>query len=88
MRVYLPEEFGLLVTESFLDAKVEDIAYNNITSLDGTDMITIVPGFYGVTENCEIAVFSHGVSSHSGQKGHFSWDLVDQYLFKSKFEKK
>lgn len=77
-RVSLPEDFGLLVTESFLDAKVEEIAYENIAALDGTDMITVVPGFYGVTENGEIAVFSRGGSDLTGGEIAYAID-ADKY---------
>lgn len=77
-RVSLPEDFGLLVTESFLDAKVEEIAYENIAALDGTEMITVVPGFYGVTENGEIAVFSRGGSDLTGGEIAYAID-ADKY---------
>jgi aspartate kinase len=64
----LPEEFGFLVTDSYLDAKVEEPAYENIAVLDQeeTDMVTVIPGFYGVTEAGEIAVFSRGGSDLTG----------------------
>ncbi|WP_278468998.1 aspartate kinase [Gimesia maris] len=77
-RVSLPEEFGFLVTDSFLDAKVEEIAYENIAALDGTEMITVVPGFYGVTEHSEIAVFSRGGSDLTGGEIAYAID-ADKY---------
>ncbi len=62
----LPEEFGLRVTRDFLDAKVLPEAYENMAALDAETGICIIPGYYGVTEADEVAVFSRGGSDLTG----------------------
>jgi len=77
-RVHLPEEFGLLVRDSYLDAKILDPAYDNIAKLSGYVGIAVVPGYYGVTENGEIAVFSRGGSDLTGGEIAYALD-ADTY---------
>ncbi len=62
----LPENFGFLVSNACLDAKVLAPAYDNIARLSEYSGISVVPGYYGVTENGEIAVFSRGGSDLTG----------------------
>ncbi|SDJ99330.1 aspartate kinase [Microbulbifer yueqingensis] len=63
--VGLPEDFGLLVSEQFLNASLLQEAYGNMQQLGG-EKITVVPGFYGVTKSGEVAVFSRGGSDLTG----------------------
>ncbi|MCW8125927.1 aspartate kinase [Microbulbifer halophilus] len=62
----LPENFGLQVSEDFLDAKLLSDAYGNMQQLVEGEKIAVVPGFYGVTRNGEVAVFSRGGSDLTG----------------------
>lgn len=77
-RVSLPEDFGFLVSEDYLDAKIEEAAYANIAALDGADVITVIPGFYGVTSAGEVAVFSRGGSDLTGGEIAYAIDS-DRY---------
>jgi aspartate kinase len=77
-RVCLPEEFGLLVSGDYLDAKVEEQTYENITTLDNPQAVSVVPGFYGVTADKEIAVFSRGGSDLTGGEIAYAID-ADTY---------
>ncbi|MFW6093796.1 MAG: aspartate kinase [Pseudomonadota bacterium] len=65
-QVCLPEEFGFIVSDTYLDAKVQPEAYDNIAALRGAEAVTVVPGFYGVTSGGDIAVFSRGGSDLTG----------------------
>lgn len=62
----LPEEIGLKVSDSILSAKVTDTARNNLKKLQNKKKKVIIPGYYGVTENGEIAVLSRGGSDLTG----------------------
>ncbi len=63
----LPEDFGFRVDGHYLDAKVTEEAYRNIAEVDlDEEGIIIVPGYYGVTENGDVAVFSRGGSDLTG----------------------
>lgn len=70
----LPEDFGLLVTDSYLGARTIEEAYNNIASLTDSSGISVVPGFYGVTESGEVAVFSRGGSDLTGGEIAYALD--------------
>ncbi|WP_250464933.1 aspartate kinase [Microbulbifer litoralis] len=63
---FLPEDFGLTVSEEFLDAKLLNDAYENMQQLAEGNTIAVVPGFYGVTRSGEVAVFSRGGSDLTG----------------------
>jgi len=66
-RVCLPEDFGLTVAGKYLDAKVLDESYDNIAGLaEETRKVNVVPGFYGVTRDGDVAVFSRGGSDLTG----------------------
>lgn len=64
--VNLPEDFGLLVSEDFLNAKLLNDAYGNMRQMAESGRIAVVPGFYGVTAKGEVAVFSRGGSDLTG----------------------
>lgn len=67
-KVKLPEEFGFVVNTEYLDANLLLASCDNIANLPEEDCIVVVPGFYGVTENGEIAVFSRGGSDLTGSE--------------------
>lgn len=70
----LPEEFGLLVSDNYLGAKTLEQAYENAAKLASCEKIAVVPGFYGVTEKGEIAVFSRGGSDLTGGEIAYALD--------------
>jgi aspartate kinase len=61
-RVALPEDFGLLVDGSALGARLTPDAPDRIAALDGGEGIVVIPGYYGVTADGDISVFSRGGS--------------------------
>lgn len=65
-RVALPEDIGLWVTEDFQNAQLLEASYGHLQQLAEGQQIAVVPGFYGVTENDEVAVFSRGGSDLTG----------------------
>jgi aspartate kinase len=73
-RVQLPEDFGFVVDSEFLDTTVLPLSYDNIAKLPDAETIAIVPGFYGVTEAGEVAVFSRGGSDLTGSEIAFAVD--------------
>ncbi len=77
-RARFPEEFGLLVSGLYLNAKTEEAAYDNITILSEAEEIAVVPGFYGVNEDGEIMVFSRGGSDLTGGEIAYALD-ADTY---------
>jgi len=64
--VQLPENFGLQVSEQYLDARVIDKAFDAMELLADAESIAVIPGFYGVTAAGEVAVFSRGGSDLTG----------------------
>src|SRR6056297_2864285 len=74
----LPEEIGFLVGGGFVDAKVLEEAYERIAALELSESIAVVPGFYGVTRDGEIAVFSRGGSDLTGGEMAYAID-ADTY---------
>jgi len=79
----LPEDIGFNVTNDFGNAKVIPIAYKNINKslLPAQDSeIYIIPGFYGITENGDVAVFSRGGSDLTG--GEIAY-AVDACLYEN-----
>lgn len=64
--VKLPEEIGLVVSDNFGDAAVIPVAYKNLKKLLNEEGISIIPGYYGITEKGDIAVFSRGGSDLTG----------------------
>jgi aspartate kinase len=74
----LPEDFGLLVTSNYLSARTLEEAYENMASLAQSPGISVVPGFYGVTKEGEVAVFSRGGSDLTGGEIAYALD-ADTY---------
>jgi len=64
--VKLPEEFGLIVSGRLLDAKIKPETYANLQSITQKDIVVVIPGFYGITEEGDIALFSRGGSDLTG----------------------
>lgn len=72
-RARLPEEIGFLVSDDLLNAKLLDDAHGRLAALeDGSAAITVVPGFYGVTRDGRVAVFSRGGSDLTGGELSFA----------------
>lgn len=82
VKLMLPEEFGFILTEEFRDGKLLNETYDNIHKhfTFDKDEIYLVPGFYGVTKNNEIAVMSRGGSDLTG--GELAYAL-DAYLYEN-----
>ncbi|MBW2977211.1 aspartate kinase [Candidatus Woesearchaeota archaeon] len=64
--VRLPEDVGLFVSNNFGNAKVLPISYSNLEKLKLEQGIVVFPGFYGITEDKDVAVFSRGGSDLTG----------------------
>jgi aspartate kinase len=64
--VKLPEDIGLVVTENFGNARVVPVSYKNLKKNTSCQGVSVIPGFYGVTESKDIAVFSRGGSDLTG----------------------
>ncbi len=62
----LPEKAGFMVSDDFLNAKVLPESYDNLHKLKGIDAICLMPGYYGVTKQGDIAVLSRGGSDLTG----------------------
>lgn len=77
-RPRLPEEFGFLVNSEYLNAQVLPQSYQNMMDLIDDHSIGVVPGFYGATEEGEIAVFSRGGSDLTGSEIAYAVD-AEQY---------
>lgn len=77
-KAQLPEEFGLLVNDHYLAARTEEKAYENMQALTEFEGISVVPGYYGVTQGGEIAVFSRGGSDLTGGEIAYALD-ADTY---------
>lgn len=67
-QVQLPENFGFVVDEEYLNAQLLPKSYANMMKLLNSEAISVVPGFYGVTEQGHIAVFSRGGSDLTGSE--------------------
>lgn len=76
IKLMLPEEFGLMLSEDLLDGKILPETYDNIqakfTMQDGQKYI--VPGFYGITKESQIAVMSRGGSDLTGGELAYALD--------------
>ncbi len=62
----LPEDFGFVVQGEYLNARISPDAHAKIRTLVREDSIAVVPGFYGVNSEGEVAVFSRGGSDLTG----------------------
>ncbi|GAB6042458.1 aspartate kinase [Endothiovibrio diazotrophicus] len=65
-RVGLPEEIGLEVRGEPLDAKIGPESHDRLAALADEEGIVVVPGFYGVSDEGEVAVMSRGGSDLTG----------------------
>jgi aspartate kinase len=76
VQLMLPEEFGFILSDNFIDGKVLDNTHQNIEKYFDMNMDTIylVPGFYGMTQNGEIAVMSRGGSDLTGGELAYALD--------------
>ncbi len=75
----LPEDIGLVVSEDFGNAKVMPLSYKNMKKNLVTESkpgIAVVPGFYGITENGDVAVFSRGGSDLTGGEVAYAVDAA------------
>ncbi|MDR0847244.1 MAG: aspartate kinase [Lactobacillales bacterium] len=62
-----PHEVGIIVTPEPHNARMIDKYYKQIAEInDGYDGITVIPGFFGVTEEGQTCAFSRGGSDISG----------------------
>lgn len=75
-RPCLPEDFGFRVGGDYLDARVLEETYANIAALTGRDGLLVIPGYYGVTGDGEVAVFSRGGSDLTGGEIAFGIDAA------------
>jgi aspartate kinase len=76
VKLMLPEDFGFILSEEFRDGKVLPKTYDNVEkTFDFKDAdIYLIPGFYGVTQNNEIAVMSRGGSDLTGGELAYALD--------------
>jgi aspartate kinase len=65
-RLVLPEEVAFTVSCDYLSAKVLPQSYPNLETLKTEERICLMPGFYGITENSDVAVLSRGGSDLTG----------------------
>ena len=61
-----PEEAGLLVSEEYGCARVQEAAYASLAKLRSRKKLVVFPGFYGCTRDGHIATFSRGGSDLTG----------------------
>ncbi|HHO75507.1 MAG TPA: aspartate kinase [Deltaproteobacteria bacterium] len=65
-KLMLPEDIGLVVSDDFSSARVLPETYDNLKKLGALDGIIIIPGYYGITQGGDVAVFSRGGSDLTG----------------------
>lgn len=65
-RLVLPEDIGFIVSDDYLGAKVQKESYKNLEALKDEKKICLVPGFYGITSQGDIAMLSRGGSDLTG----------------------
>ena len=76
VKLMLPEEFGFILSEESRNGKILRETYENIQkyfSFENAE-IYLVPGFYGVTKNKDIAVMSRGGSDLTGGELAYALD--------------
>lgn len=76
IKLMLPEEFGFILSSNYCDGKVLDQSHLNISEYFKFDKYDyyLVPGFYGITQDNEIAVLSRGGSDLTGGELAYSLD--------------
>jgi len=62
----LPESIGFQVSGDILGAKVDLVSHANLQTLKESESVCVMPGFYGVTQEGDIAVLSRGGSDLTG----------------------
>jgi aspartate kinase len=79
-KLMLPEDFGFILSNDYIDGKIQKISYKNIReAFDlNSDTRYIVPGFYGITNDNKIVVMSRGGSDLTGGELSYALD-VDIY---------
>lgn len=65
-RLVLPEEIGFTVSSDFLSAKVLPESYARLETMKTEECICLMPGYYGITPEGDIAVLSRGGSDLTG----------------------
>ncbi|RXK06685.1 aspartate kinase [Halarcobacter bivalviorum] len=80
IKLMLPEEFGFILSSDYCDGKVIEKTYLNISEYFNFQKADyyMVPGFYGITEDKEIAVMSRGGSDLTGGELAYALD-ADSY---------
>jgi aspartate kinase len=71
-RLILPEEISFTVSDELLSARVLEESYNNLEPLKEEERICLIPGYYGVTAEGDIAVLSRGGSDLTGGEVAYS----------------
>ncbi len=73
-RACLPEEFGFILKGDLIDAKVQPESHENIRKIQDEAAINIIPGFYGITSEGDVAVLSRGGSDLTAGEVAFAVD--------------
>ncbi len=76
VKLMLPEEFGFILSSDYTDGKVQKQTHCNIASKFKfeKDEMYLVPGFYGITKDKEVAVMSRGGSDLTGGELAYALD--------------
>ncbi len=76
IKLMLPEEFGFILSSCYTNGKVQKQTYQNIKNhfILEEEQRVIVPGFYGITTENEIAVMSRGGSDLTGGELAYALD--------------
>lgn len=61
-----PLEAGIIVTDEPSNATILESSYEKIFTLDCSNEVLVIPGFFGYTENGDICTFSRGGSDVTG----------------------
>jgi len=61
-----PGEAGLTVTEEYGNARVKEISYSKLSAFRHAKDIVVFPGYFGYSENGNVATFSRGGSDLTG----------------------
>ncbi|MGM0534070.1 MAG: aspartate kinase [Campylobacterota bacterium] len=65
-KLVLPEEIGFMLSKEYLNAKILKETYKNFEKLKNETDICLMPGFYGITNDGDVAVLSRGGSDLTG----------------------
>jgi aspartate kinase len=72
----LPEEIGFMTTNEFGNASILPETYGNIRDIEENDIISVIPGYYGITRDDDIAVLSRGGSDLTAGEVAYAIDAV------------